>query len=156
MSIQTYKHDNVQHFTLLVSVFILGDLPLTDNRFQGVNTTSDSFFMIQSRLNDAAIALHRVLAAANIKYGLFGGFAVSTLGGSRESKDVDCLASASKEQIITLLDGNHGFKYIDQSRPDYVAFLWSEKPKDPRAVLVEIFVERFQGIHTILSLSLPE
>ena len=112
--------------------------------------------MIQSRLNDAAIALHRVLAAANIKYGLFGGFAVSTLGGSRESKDVDCLASASKEQIITLLDGNHGFKYIDQSRPDYVAFLWSEKPKDSRAVLVEIFVERFQGIHTTLSLSLPD
>ena len=156
MSTQTSKYDILQYFQPLVSVFILGDMPLTNNRFQGINTTSESFSMIQSRLNDAAIALHRVLAAANIKYGLFGGFAVSTLGGSRESKDVDCLASASKEQIITLLDGNHGFKYIDQTRPDYVAFLWSEKPKDSRAVLVEVFVERFQGIHTAFSLSFPD
>ena len=98
--------------------------------------------MIQSRLNDAAIALNRVMAAANIKYGIFGGYAVTTLGGPRESKDVDCLASANKEQIITLLDGKEGFKYINQARVDYVAF---EKPKDPRAVLVEIFVAQFQG-----------
>ena len=109
--------------------------------------------MIQSRLNDAAIALDRVLAAASIKYGIFGGFAVSSLGGPRESKDIDCLASASKEQIIALLNGKHGFKYIDQARADYVAFLWSEKPKDPRAVLVEIFVDQFQGTHTALSSS---
>ena len=156
MFIRTSKHDNLQYFKLSVGVFSLEVLPLVNDRLKGINVTSDSFSMIQSRLNDAAIALHRVLAAANIKYGLFGGFAVSTLGGSRESKDVDCLASASKEQITALLDGNHGFKYIDQSRPDYVAFLWSEKPKDSRAVLVEIFVERFQGIHTILPLSLPD
>ena len=103
--------------------------------------------MIQSRLNDAAIALHGVLAAANIKYGVFGGYAVTIWGGPRESKDVDCLASASKDQIIALLDGKHGFKYIDQTRTDYAAFLWSEKPKDPRAVLVEIFVNQFQGIY---------
>ena len=100
--------------------------------------------MIQARLNDAAIALHRVLAAANNKYGIFGGYAVSTLGGPRESKDVDCLASASKEQIIALLDGKSGFKYINQTRPDYVAFFWSEKKNDPKAVLVEVFVKHFQ------------
>ena len=104
--------------------------------------------MIQPRLNDAAIALDRVMAAASIKYGIFGGYAVSSLGGPRESKDIDCLASASKEQIIALLDGNDGFKYIDQTRTDYVAFLWSEKPKDSRAVLVEISVDQFQGTHT--------
>lgn len=102
--------------------------------------------MIRSRLNDAAIALHAVLAAANFKYGIFGGYAVSILGGPRETKDIDCLASASKEQIVALLHGTDGFEYIDQNRTDYVAFLWSDKPRDSRAVLVEIFVDQFQGI----------
>ena len=101
--------------------------------------------MIQSRLNDAAIALGEVLRTADIKHGIFGGYALSCLGGTRESKDIDCLVSASKEKIISLLDGNNGFKYINQARPDCVAFLWSEKPKDPRAVLVEVFVDQFQG-----------
>ena len=97
--------------------------------------------MIQSRLNDAAIALHRILAVASIKYGVFGGYAISSLGGPRDSKDIDCPASASKEEMINLSGGKDGFKYIDQLRPDYVAFLWSEKSKDSRAVVVEIFVD---------------
>ena len=110
--------------------------------------------MIQSRLNDAAITLDRVLAAANVKYGIFMGYAISSLGGPRESKDVDCLASASKQQIVALLDGKNGFKYINQARTDYVAFFWSDKPKDPRAVLVEIFVDQFQGTYDIFSRSI--
>ncbi len=112
--------------------------------------------MIQSRLNDAAIALDRVLAAANVKYGIFGGYAISSLGGPRESKDVDCVASASKQQIVALLDGKYGFKYIDQTRTDYVAFSWSDKPKDPRAILVEIFVDQFQGTYDVFSRSIVE
>lgn len=54
--------------------------------------------MIQSRLNDAAIALDRVLVAANIKYGIFGGYAITALGGPRESKDVDCLLPQAKSR----------------------------------------------------------
>jgi hypothetical protein len=101
--------------------------------------------MIQQRLNDAAIALHRVLHEAGIKHGIFGGFAICSLGGPRESKDIDCIASVSKHQIIQQLNGKQGFQFIDQARDDYVAFLWSDKPNRQNAVLVEIFVEQFQG-----------
>ncbi|OAA61259.1 hypothetical protein SPI_05283 [Niveomyces insectorum RCEF 264] len=82
--------------------------------------------MIQERLNDAAIALHRVLSRENISYGIFGGYAIGIMGGVRESKDVDCLASVSKSQIIQLLDKKEGFQAIPQSREDYVAFFWSD------------------------------
>ena len=97
--------------------------------------------MHQARLNDAAIALHRLLSSHHVNFGIFGGYAVATLGGPRESKDVDCLASVNKQQIITLMDGKAGFQAIPQSRQDCVAFLWSEKPNRERAVLVEIFCE---------------
>ena len=107
--------------------------------------------MHQGRLNDAAIALHRVLSANLIKFGIFGGYAIATLGGPRESKDVDCLASVNKQQIISLLDGEAGFQAIPQSRQDYVAFLWSDKPNRDRAVLVEIFCESFPGKYMILA-----
>lgn len=101
--------------------------------------------MLQDRLNDAAIALHRILAPANIRFGIFGGYAIGVLGGSRESKDIDCLASISKQQIVALLDGKGGFAAIPQGRQDYVAFLWSDRPDRGNAVLVEIFCEQFAG-----------
>ncbi|KAK2762724.1 hypothetical protein FQN54_000898 [Arachnomyces sp. PD_36] len=101
--------------------------------------------MHQARLNDAAIALYRVLSSNSIKFGIFGGYAVATLGGPRESKDVDCIASVNKEQILNLLNGKSGFVAVPQSRQDYVAFLWSDKPNRERSVLVEIFCEGFPG-----------
>lgn len=101
--------------------------------------------MRQDRLNDAAIALHRILDRANVRYGIFGGYAIGTMGGPRESKDVDCIASISKSQIIQLVDGKEGFEYINQARPDYTAFLWSDRADRQRAVLVEVFVEQFPG-----------
>ncbi|KAK2797608.1 hypothetical protein FQN50_009121 [Emmonsiellopsis sp. PD_5] len=101
--------------------------------------------MHQARLNDAAIALHRVLSSHHVKFGIFGGYAVATLGGPRESKDVDCLASVNKQQILGLLDGKAGFVAVPQARQDYVAFLWSDKPNRDRAVLVEIFCEGYPG-----------
>ncbi|GAO17227.1 uncharacterized protein UV8b_05489 [Ustilaginoidea virens] len=101
--------------------------------------------MMQERLNDAAIALHSVLSREHVAFGIFGGFAVATYGGVRESKDIDCLASVSKEQIIRLLDGKAGFQVIPQSRQDYVAFLWSEHANRRNSVLVEIFCENFPG-----------
>lgn len=101
--------------------------------------------MQQSRLTDAAIALQRVLARSNVRFGIFGGFAIGALGGPRESKDIDCLASGSKEQIINILDGQDGFVVVPQSRTDYVAFLWSDAQDRSRAVLVEIFCEQYPG-----------
>ncbi|OJD20447.1 hypothetical protein ACJ73_08221 [Blastomyces percursus] len=98
----------------------------------------------QARLNDAAIALHRVLSG-QVKFGIFDGYAVSTLGGPRASKDVDCIASVNKQQILNILDGKNGFVAMSQLRQDYVAFLWSDKPNRERAVLVEIFCEGFPG-----------
>lgn len=101
--------------------------------------------MVHSRLNDAAIALYQVLHQAGIKHGIFGGYAIATLGGPRESKDVDCIAAVSKSQIINVLDGRNGFQFVNQGREDYVAFLWDDKPDRRHAVLVEVFVERFPG-----------
>lgn len=101
--------------------------------------------MIQERLNDAAIALYKGLTAAGIKHGIFGGYAIQALGGPRESKDIDCIASVDKQQVINILNGKEGFEYINQSRDDYVAFFWSDKPSRENAVLVEIFVESFPG-----------
>jgi hypothetical protein len=101
--------------------------------------------MNQARLNDGAIALHQVLAAARVEFGIFGGYAVSVLGNQRESKDIDCLARVSKRDILALLDGKQGFVAIPQSREDYVAFFWSERPDRKNAVLVEIFCEQFPG-----------
>lgn len=101
--------------------------------------------MIQDRLNDAAIALCRVLDNAQIHFGIFGGYAVAVMGGPRESKDIDCLAAVTKEQAVKLLDGVDGFSVIPQTREDYVAFLWSDQPDRKHAVLVEIFCEQFPG-----------
>ncbi|KAJ5679400.1 hypothetical protein N7462_007644 [Penicillium macrosclerotiorum] len=102
--------------------------------------------MIQERLNDAAISLHRVLRRNKVSFGIFGGYAIGVLGGTRESKDIDCLASASKEQIISMMDKKDGFVLIPQCRQDYVAFFWCGNPPEDRyPVLVEIFCERFPG-----------
>ncbi|POS73990.1 hypothetical protein DHEL01_v207613 [Diaporthe helianthi] len=103
--------------------------------------------MISDHLHDAALALKKVLSKANVKFGVFGGYAVSVMGGVRESKDVDCLASVTKDQVVSLLDGKNGFTVIPQSRQDYVAFFWQNPAMKPgkNPVLVEIFCEIFPG-----------
>ncbi|GAB0139215.1 hypothetical protein EsDP_00007428, partial [Epichloe bromicola] len=101
----------------------------------------------RERLNDAAIALHRVLSREQVAFDIFGGYAIATFGGPRESKDVDCIASASKDQIIQLLNGKQGFQAIPQSRQDYVALFWSDRADRGNAVLVEVFCEKFPGSH---------
>ncbi|EGX95925.1 hypothetical protein CCM_00579 [Cordyceps militaris CM01] len=107
--------------------------------------------MNQERLNDAAIALHGALSEHGVQFGIFGGYAVITLASIRITKDIDCLASVTKDQAIRLLDGKHGFAVIPQSRQDYVAFLWSNQPDRRRAVLVEIFCEQFPGAQYSMS-----
>lgn len=102
--------------------------------------------MRHDRLSDAAIALHRARAAENVKHGIFGGYAVSVLGGPRESKDIDCIAALNKEQVVAILSRQGQFKPIPQNRVDYVAFFWSDDPKSNRDhVLIEIFTEKYPG-----------
>jgi len=102
--------------------------------------------MIQARLNDAAMMLSNLLEEASIKHGSFGGLAIGTLGGPRESKDIDCLAGTSKAAVIQLLHGKSGFQCVPQNRTDYVAFLWSDQADRGNAVLVEVFLEQFEGM----------
>jgi len=102
--------------------------------------------MHQTRLNDAAIALDRVLSKAGVKFGIFGGYSITVLGGQRESKDIDCVASVNKQQIISVMNGKEGFFAVPQGRQDYVAFLWSDQPNRQNAVFVEIFCEQFPGM----------
>ncbi len=100
--------------------------------------------MIQERLNDAAKALYKVLSEAGVKHGIFGGCAIGALGGPRESKDIDCITSVSKQQILSILNGKQGFEYLNQAREDYVAFFWSDRPDKTRALLLEILSRIFQ------------
>ena len=101
--------------------------------------------MHQARLNDAAIALSRILDRNRIKFGIFGGYAIAAYGSQRESKDIDCLAGVNKQRIVDVLDGKDGFARLPQVREDYVAFLWSNTLNRHNAVLVEIFSEQFPG-----------
>ena len=89
--------------------------------------------------------MFKLLNEAGVKYGAFGSFALCALVRPRESKDVDCIASISKPQVVALMDGKEGFVCVNQSREDYVAFLWSDSPERKHAVLVEIFVSAFPG-----------
>ncbi|PGG96304.1 hypothetical protein AJ79_09638 [Helicocarpus griseus UAMH5409] len=105
----------------------------------------------QARLNDTAIALHRAFSGQQVKFSIFGGYAVSTLGGPRASKDVDCIASVNKQQILNILDGKDSFVAVSQLQQGYVAFLWSDKLNRERAVLVEIFWATFTMANVVPS-----
>lgn len=95
--------------------------------------------MVQTELlNDAAIALCRVLTEAGARHGAFGGWAIGSLGGPRESKDVDVLVELDKASVVRLLDRKHGFRFTGNASEGYAAFLWSPNDQQP-AVLVELF-----------------
>jgi hypothetical protein len=74
--------------------------------------------MRQARLNDAAICLFTILSEAGIYSGIFGGYGIAVMGGNRESKDIDCLASLTKQEAIHLLDGVFRFDVVPQNRQD--------------------------------------
>ncbi|KAH0545338.1 hypothetical protein FGG08_000637 [Glutinoglossum americanum] len=105
--------------------------------------------MRQERLNDAAIALYKVLSENNIKHGIFGGWAVAIRGGPRESKDIDCLVASDKQQVLMVLDGRDGFRFISQTREDYVAFFWNDGTSS-ESVLVELFVGSTAAMQTLV------
>ncbi|KAI4151994.1 MAG: hypothetical protein LQ340_003158 [Diploschistes diacapsis] len=89
--------------------------------------------MKQERLNDAAIALCRILQAAGVKHGIFGGYGIGALGGPRESKDVDCIASITNAEVIAIVNFKNAFVYVNHGRDDYASFLWSDRPSRERA-----------------------
>jgi hypothetical protein len=72
--------------------------------------------MIQARLNNTAIALYRAFYSANVKHGIFGGYAIGVLGGPRKSKDINCIALISKQDAIDLLGGKGGFNLLIKAR----------------------------------------
>jgi len=105
--------------------------------------------MRQSTLTSAAVALSTVLTSHRISHAFFGGWAVIAKGADRESKDLDVLVKAEKDDIITLLTKDiQGLKgedvgswmVIPQSRNDYVAFFWKASPSSTEMVLVELFI----------------
>ncbi|KAI9768677.1 MAG: hypothetical protein M1839_003985 [Geoglossum umbratile] len=82
--------------------------------------------MRQDRLNDAAIALSRVLSTNSIKHGIFGGCAVAALGGPCEAKDIDCLVASDKQRVLDLLGGKGDFQAVSQASEGFVAFSWDD------------------------------
>jgi len=50
-----------------------------------------------------------ILSRANINIGIFGGYAITVLREVREHKDIDCIASVSKEQVIGIQGEKEGF-----------------------------------------------
>ncbi|KAJ6264914.1 hypothetical protein Dda_1067 [Drechslerella dactyloides] len=109
--------------------------------------------MRQSTLTSAAVALSTVLTSHRISHAFFGGWAVIAKGADRESKDLDVLVKAEKDDIVNLLTkGMVGLKgedvgtwmVIPQSRSDYVAFFWKATPTSTEMVLVELFIGTFK------------
>lgn len=77
----------------------------------------------QQFLDDAAISLDEVLSSANIQHGIFGGYAISALGGPRVSMNVDRVASSTRDQLVALIGSRSDFALIPTMREDYVSFL---------------------------------
>lgn len=102
--------------------------------------------MLHQQLTDAAIALTLAFNQAGIVSGIFGGYAINAFGGERLAKDIDCLADLTKAKAVSVLDGKIGFNLVPQTREDYVAFVWKEKPESKAHVLVEVFPSKYPGM----------
>ena len=99
----------------------------------------------QPLLEEAAVQMAKLLDDGGVRYALFGGLAVSALGGPRGSKDVDCLAGASKERLVQILDKHDGFAFSGNNRPDYIMFFWKPAANSRESILVELFPAAFNG-----------
>lgn len=79
----------------------------------------------------------------HINFGISSGYAIGALRGIRESKDIGCLASVSKDKVTQILTETDGCRVIPQSREDYVALFWFDHVDGRDPVLIEIFPENF-------------
>ncbi|GLI76718.1 hypothetical protein PoHVEF18_004995 [Penicillium ochrochloron] len=98
--------------------------------------------MLTGRLTDAAILLHLSLDDNNIRYAVIGGYAITHFGGNRQTNDIDCIAIASKQQIINAIDPQAGIAVISQHRDDYIGLSWSDRPdrSDPGKIHIHCSV----------------
>jgi hypothetical protein len=101
--------------------------------------------MLIGRLNDAAILLHLSLNENKIKYAVIGEYAIIHFGGNRQTEEIDCIAIASKQQIINAIDPEAGLTVISQHREDYVGFSWSDRPDRCDSVLIHISCSVYPG-----------
>jgi hypothetical protein len=101
--------------------------------------------MLTGRLNDAAILLHLSLDDNNIRYAVLGGYAITHFGGNRQTNDIDCIAIASKQQIINAIDREAGIAVISQHRDDYIGISWSDRPDRSDPVLIHIHCSVYPG-----------
>ncbi|KAH9828467.1 hypothetical protein Tdes44962_MAKER02385 [Teratosphaeria destructans] len=74
------------------------------------------------------------LRKLNVQYGIFGGYAIATLGGPRESKDIDCVVGCTKEWLVSMLSQVKDFHFMGNLRPDLAQFIYGD-----RNILIELF-----------------
>ncbi|KAI0378524.1 hypothetical protein F5Y04DRAFT_283752 [Hypomontagnella monticulosa] len=106
--------------------------------------------MLRERLHDTAIELHHILSQKNLRFGIFGGYAIAVMQGVRDTSDIDCLVSASKDDVIEVLDGKGSFILLPSPRQDYALFHWRDLPTGRYPVQVKMFFTHFpEAIHTM-------
>ncbi len=88
----------------------------------------------QAKLSDAAIAIDKALTELGVEYGIFGGYAIATLGGRRESKDIDCAVNCAKDWLVRELSKKEGFNFMGNVRPNLAQFIFGK-----HNVLLEFF-----------------
>ncbi|KAI9866359.1 MAG: hypothetical protein M1813_001481 [Trichoglossum hirsutum] len=94
--------------------------------------------MHYNTLLTAALCTTRLLRSYGFQHAFFGGFATTSLGCRRETKDLDILVQTSKATLTRLLNSNKDWLEVQQGRDDYVAYLW-KGCGDANMVLVEFF-----------------
>lgn len=91
-------------------------------------------------LADASIALSRILTKRKVKFGLFGEYAVTLLGGQRSCTKLDCRIATTKDNLLRLIDGKGGFRASKPlCRPNgsgAIGILWNSKHDKARASTV--------------------
>ncbi|KAH0542564.1 hypothetical protein FGG08_003069 [Glutinoglossum americanum] len=97
--------------------------------------------MHYNTLLTAALCTTRLLRSYNLHHAFFGGFATTSLGCRRETKDLDILVQTSKTTLTRLLNGRKDWLEVQQGRDDYVAYLW-KGCGEANMVLVEFFFFR--------------
>lgn len=101
--------------------------------------------LYRSKLHDIAITLHLIFNTSSVLYMFFGGYALSALGNFRVTKDIQCFASLSKQEIQDLLLSRKEFVAVKDTRNDVAVFTWSDNAGRGSSVRVEIYCADCEG-----------